>query len=145
MCYIYKLLLSENVLAFRLSTKTHCSMDLSFYPMDTQTCELIFESCKLFYFFLQSHKYATGCLFCVSMIKEKLTFSGIIVCKKYWIYILDAFTTNEMDISWHHVPEVRGDLLSLDGYELVKITTLTRMKPSLIGSNLILLFLYIYP
>ncbi|XP_057310835.1 ligand-gated ion channel 50-like [Hydractinia symbiolongicarpus] len=81
----------------RLSTKTHCNMDLSFYPMDTQTCELIFESY--------------------------------------------AFTTNEMDISWHHVPVVKGDLLSLDGYELVKITTLTRMKPSLIGSNVFLLFI----
>ncbi|XP_057310827.1 gamma-aminobutyric acid receptor subunit rho-1-like [Hydractinia symbiolongicarpus] len=75
----------------RLSTKTHCNMDLSFYPMDTQTCALIFENF--------------------------------------------AFTTNEVNISWHQVPLVRSADLTLDGYELMEITTNTRRKLSLIGNT----------
>ncbi|XP_057310519.1 gamma-aminobutyric acid receptor subunit pi-like [Hydractinia symbiolongicarpus] len=80
----------------RLSTKTHCNLDLNFYPMDTQTCKLILESY--------------------------------------------AFTTNEVNISWHDVPLIRSADLTLEGFDLRKMSTKTRRTEVLVGSNFFLFF-----
>jgi hypothetical protein len=36
-----------NYFLFRLTIKAHCSMSLGSFPLDVQTCSLMFSSCKL--------------------------------------------------------------------------------------------------
>ncbi|XP_057310831.1 gamma-aminobutyric acid receptor subunit rho-1-like isoform X2 [Hydractinia symbiolongicarpus] len=75
----------------RLTSKIHCHMDLTFYPMDTQECHLTFENY--------------------------------------------AFTTNQVNISWHKIPIVRSTMLELNGYSLMGISSNTILKPSLVGNK----------
>ncbi|XP_057310828.1 gamma-aminobutyric acid receptor subunit rho-3-like [Hydractinia symbiolongicarpus] len=46
-----------------------------------------------------------------------------------------AFSTNEVNISWHQVPLARSADLTLDGYELMEITTNTNKQDWLIGNK----------